>query len=166
MDTFDVAVIGAGYGGATLAAVLDRAGRRVALVEKTSRAGGKTQTLDRKGYPYEMFGAVGIPAHHSRFHELVDLLGVADRITFVIPEGNAASVRYKAASGEWRTMHAALRQTGTAEEIDNLRRVYGATDADLAALGALYGTVMSTDGAALAGSTTSACSGDPRVRIA
>jgi prolycopene isomerase len=149
MDTFDVAVIGAGYGGATLAALLAHAGRRVVLVEKTSRAGGKTQTLDRKGYPYEMFGAVGIPAHNSRFHELVEVLGVADRVTFVIPEGHAAAVRYKAASGEWRTMHTALRQTGTPEEIDNLRRVYGATDEDLAALGALYGAVMSTEAAAL-----------------
>lgn len=149
MDAFDVAVIGAGYGGATVAALLAHAGRRVALVEKTPRAGGKTQTLDRKGYRYEMFGAVGIPAHNSRFHELVEVLGVAARVPFVIPEGDVAGVHYKAASGEWRTMRSALRQTGTPEEIDNLRRVYGATDDDLAALGNLYGTALSLEGADL-----------------
>ena len=77
MEDFDVCVIGAGYGGATVAALLAHAGRRVALVEKTARAGGKTQTIDRKGYRFEMFGAVGIPAHNSRFHELVDVLGSA-----------------------------------------------------------------------------------------
>jgi len=146
MDTFDVAVIGAGYGGATAAALLAHAGRRVVLVEKAPRAGGKTQTLDRKGYRYEMFGAVGIPAHGSRFHELVDRLGIADKVPFVVPEGDAASVWYKAVSGEWRHMRSPLRQTGTAEEIENLRRVYGATDQDLAAFGAMFGTVMTLDG--------------------
>ena len=88
---FDVAVIGAGYGGATVAALLAHAGRRVALVEKTRRAGGKTQTMDRGKYRYEMFGAVGIPAYNSRFHELVDRLGVAERVPFIILEGDVPS---------------------------------------------------------------------------
>ena len=149
METFDVAVIGAGYGGATVAALLAHAGRRVALVEKTPRAGGKTQTLERKGYRYEMFGAVGIPAHGSRFHQLVDLLGETDRVPFVVPEGDAASVWYKAATGEWRHMRSALRQTGTEKEIADLRRVYGATDQDLAAFGALFGAVVSLEGSDL-----------------
>jgi len=148
-DTFDVAVIGAGYGGVTAAALLARSGRRVALVEKTRRAGGKTQTMDRGGYRYEMFGAVGIPAHNSRFHELVDVLGVAERVPFIIPTGEVAAIRYKTADGEWRTMRAPLQQTGTPQEIDNLRRTYGATDADLAALGNMYGAILALDGADL-----------------
>jgi prolycopene isomerase len=67
---FNVIVIGGGYGGVTTAALCANRGKRVALVDKTPRAGGKTQTLDRLGYRYEMFGAVGIPAFNSRFHEL------------------------------------------------------------------------------------------------
>jgi len=149
MEDFDVVVVGAGYGGATLAALLAEAGRRVALVEKTPRAGGKTQTIERRGYRYEMFGAVGIPAHNSRFHELVDRLGIADRAPFVIPEGEVASVRYKAANGEWRSMRSALRQTGSPREIENLRRVYGASDEGLAAFGNLFGAVMTLEGEAL-----------------
>jgi len=39
--------------------------------------GGKGQTVEKQGYRYEMFGAVGIPALDSRFHELVDVLGLA-----------------------------------------------------------------------------------------
>ena len=68
MDQDDVCVIGAGFGGATVAALLAHAGKKVVLVEKTARAGGKTQTTERKGYRFEMFGAVGIPAYNSRFH--------------------------------------------------------------------------------------------------
>ncbi|MBW2422097.1 MAG: NAD(P)/FAD-dependent oxidoreductase [Deltaproteobacteria bacterium] len=129
-------------GGATAAALLAHAGHRVALVEKTNVAGGKVQTVDRKGYRFEMFGAVGIPAHNSRFHELVDVLGLADRVEFLIPEGEVASVRYKAADGEWRTMRSALQQTGDPKEMENLRRVFGASDEDLAALAQLYTAVL------------------------
>jgi prolycopene isomerase len=138
MERYDVCVIGAGYGGATAAALLAKSGRRVALLEKTSAAGGKVQTVDRKGYRFEMFGAVGIPAHDSRFHELVDVLDIGDRVEFLVPEGEAAAVRYKAADGEWRTMRSALRQTGDPSEMENLRRVFGASDEDLAALAKLY----------------------------
>ena len=142
MEEFDVIVIGAGYGGAAAAALLAHSGRRVALIEKTALAGGKVQTIDRKGYKFEMFGAVGIPAHNSRFHELVDLLGVADRVEFVVPEGDVAAVYYKTPSGEWRIMHTPLQQTGTPEEMDNLKRVFGVDDDGLTALSNLYMAVL------------------------
>ncbi len=150
MNEFDVCVIGAGYGGATVAALLAHAGKRVLLVEKTRLAGGKTQTTERKGYRFEMFGAVGIPAHNSRFHELVDLLGIADRVSIVVPEGDdVACVRYKTTNGEWRTMYSALQQTGDPKEIDNLRRVFDVTDEDLAAIGKMYEAVLTLEGADL-----------------
>ncbi|MCP5068275.1 MAG: NAD(P)-binding protein, partial [bacterium] len=142
MDHFDVCVIGAGYGGATVAALLARAGRRVALLEKTGAAGGKVQLVDRKGYRFEMFGAVGIPAHNSRFHELVDTLDIADQVEFLIPEGEAASVRYKATDGQWRTFYGPLQQTGAPSEMENLRRVFGASDEDLDAFTRLYAAVL------------------------
>lgn len=141
----DVIVIGAGYGGTTVAALLAHAGRNVALVEKTNNAGGKAQTVDRKGYRYEMFGAVGIPAHDSRFHELVDLLGIAERAPFVIPEGRVASTRYKAPDGTWRELSTELRQTGSEEEIEGLRRLFSVTDDDLAKLGEFYTSVLTLD---------------------
>jgi phytoene dehydrogenase-like protein len=66
MEDFDVVVIGTGYGGVTLAARLTEAGRHVALIEKTPRAAGKTQTIDRKGYRYKMFGAALTPIYSDQ----------------------------------------------------------------------------------------------------
>jgi len=140
-----VVVIGAGYGGASLAGLLAHSGRRVALVDKTPRAGGKTQTLDRRGYRYEMFGAVGIPAHGSRLHELVAVLGIEDRVRFIVPEGTPAAVRYRAADGRWHTMRAPLQQTGDDEQMAALRRTYGADDAAVDAFTAMYLAAVDTD---------------------
>lgn len=148
---YDVCVIGAGFGGAPVAALLAKQGYRVALIEKTARAGGKTQTTERKGYRFEMFGAVGIPAYNSRFHELVDTLGIADRCPFVIPEGNVASMRYKSPAGDWRTMYSPLLQTGSAEEMDALKATFDVTDEDLAALAEMYGAVLTLTDEQLAG---------------
>jgi prolycopene isomerase len=145
MGDFDVVVIGAGYGGVTVAALLAHAGRRVALVDKMPRAGGKAQTIEWRGYRYEMFGAVGIPGHGSRFHELVDTLGIATEVPFLIPDGDIAGIRYKAADGGWRAMRGPTRHTGSETEIANLRRVFGATDQDLAALGNMFAAVFALD---------------------
>ncbi|MEZ5143698.1 MAG: NAD(P)/FAD-dependent oxidoreductase [Acidimicrobiales bacterium] len=150
MDDADVVVIGAGYGGASLAGLLAHAGRRVVLIDKTPRAGGKTQTLDRQGYRYEMFGAVGIPAHGSRFHELVDVLDLHDRVELLVPEGKAAAVRYRAADGTWRHERAPLQQSGAPDELDALRRLYDVDDAGLEAFGNLYLAAVGTDDDGLA----------------
>ncbi|MEZ5501497.1 MAG: NAD(P)/FAD-dependent oxidoreductase [Halioglobus sp.] len=143
MEEYDVCVIGAGFGGATVAALLAKNGRKVALLEKTARAGGKTQTTERKGYRFEMFGAVGIPAYNSRFHELVDTLGVADRAPFVVPEGDAASIRYLNRDGQWKVSYNPLVATGSEKEMAALKDTFGVTDADLEALGAFYGEILS-----------------------
>lgn len=147
---FDVIVIGAGYGGTTVAALLAHAGRKVALVEKTNAAGGKAQTVDRKGYRYEMFGAVGIPADGSRFHELVDTLGIADRAEFVISDKKVAATRYRAPDGTWHEFVTGLRQTGSPEEIEGIKNLFGVSDVDLARIGNLYMAALAIDDDGLA----------------
>ncbi len=143
MDDYDVCVIGAGFGGASVAALLAHAGLKVALLEKTARAGGKTQTTERKGYRFEMFGAVGIPAYNSRFHELVDTLGIAERCPFVVPEGDAASIRYLNGDGQWRVCYNPLIATGSEKEMADMKATFGVSDDDLGALAAFYGAILS-----------------------
>ena len=142
-DEFDVAVVGAGYGGAPLAALLAASGYRVVLVDKTPRAGGKTQTLDRRGYRYEMFGAVGIPAVGSRVDELVDELDLHDRVELLVPDGPAAAIRYRAPDGTWRAQHSPLRQTGDPDDLAALQRTFGADDEGMARLGDFYLSILS-----------------------
>lgn len=149
MEEFDVCVIGAGFGGATVAALLAKGGKKVALLEKTARAGGKTQTTERKGYRFEMFGAVGIPAYNSRFHELVDTLGIAERAPFVVPGGDAASIRYLNRDGQWKVSYNPLMATGSEKEITAMKETFGVSDDDLGALGAFYGEILSLDDAAI-----------------
>lgn len=84
-DDFDVIVVGAGYGGATAAALLTRAGARVLLLDKNHRAGGKALTIERAGQRFELWPIAGGPARGSRFHELVELLG-APREMLLTPE--------------------------------------------------------------------------------
>ncbi|MCP5071638.1 MAG: hypothetical protein GY946_34190, partial [bacterium] len=70
------------------------------------------------------------------------VLDIADQVEFLIPEGEVASVRYKATDGEWRTMYSPLQQTGAPSEMENLRRVFGASDEDLDAFTRLYAAVL------------------------
>jgi hypothetical protein len=92
---------------------------------------------------------VGIPATGSRFDELVSVLGIEDQVSFIVPDGPAAAVKYKASDGGWRSMAAPLVQSGSEEELAALRATYGADDAALEAFGTMYLTALGTADAAL-----------------
>ena len=51
---YDAIVVGAGYGGATCAALLAKRGLRVCVVDKNPLPGGKAMTLRKDGHAYEM----------------------------------------------------------------------------------------------------------------
>ena len=68
-DTYDVIVVGAGYGGVTTATLLARAGKRVLLVDKNRYPGGKAMTVRRGESRFELWPIAGGPAGGSRFHE-------------------------------------------------------------------------------------------------
>ncbi len=71
---YDVAVIGGGPAGLATAYNLERAGRKVVLLEETDRLGGRAKTVDIKGEPVNM-GAMFVYAGTAS-HELALELGI------------------------------------------------------------------------------------------
>ena len=85
-ERFDVIVVGAGFGGATCAALLAKRGLRVLLLEKNSQAGGKAMVISKNGFTYEMWPVIHAPARSSRCLQVLRELGVEDRVELAVPE--------------------------------------------------------------------------------
>lgn len=137
MSDFDMIVVGAGYGGVTVASLAAKAGQRVLLMDKNSQAGGKAMTIHSEGYHYEMWVVLGTPTENSRFHQLRAELGISESeaplIATPVTEGPGQSY-FKSDDGEWRN--------GGDDQGARLKEVYGATDADLAQVAKLFGDIM------------------------
>ena len=65
-------VVGAGFGGATCAALLAKRGLRTLLVDKNAIPGGKAMTVGEKGFRYDLWPIVGGPSLNSSFAEALD----------------------------------------------------------------------------------------------
>ena len=141
---YDVIVVGAGYGGVTTAALCAKQGKRVLLVDKNDRAGGKAMTIERRGYRYEMWPVWGTPANNSRFHELAAEIGVDEaKAKLYPPLADASEGRYKAPDGEWRGK--VVPGGDQAEDpmgVSRMKEIYGATDDDLVKMAELFNVVM------------------------
>ncbi len=107
-NTYDIIVIGAGYGGVTAAAKLSARGFRVLIVDKNKTAGGKAMRIRKDGTSYEMWPIAGGPSSPSRFDELIDLIGL-DRDLIIRPK-KAADFIYLAPDGSRH--HIMLPATG------------------------------------------------------
>lgn len=106
-ENYDVIVIGAGPGGATIAALLAEAGLKVLLTEKNDRAGGKAMTIHRKGYGYELWPVVAIPGGPSRYDELLKRLNREDDVPLRIPppdQQQNGGIVYHTGDGRWLRM--------------------------------------------------------------
>ena len=99
-NQFDVIVVGAGFGGATCAALLARRGLRTLLVDKNAVPGGKAMTVGEKGFRYDLWPIVGGPSLNSRFAEALDELEMADEVEILTPEQSNV-LMYRGATGEY-----------------------------------------------------------------
>src|SRR5512139_2670096 len=97
--SYDVIVIGAGFGGSACAALLARRGLKVLLVEKNARAGGKAMSLSKNGFTYTAWVVIGAPVVGNLYESVARELGVADLIDLVTP-GSPASL-YRSSSGAY-----------------------------------------------------------------
>jgi prolycopene isomerase len=89
-ERFDVIVVGAGFGGATCAALLARRGLRVLLLDKNSQAGGKAIVLSKNGFTYEMWPVIHAPARDSACITVLRELGLEDQVELLAPEVRGA----------------------------------------------------------------------------
>ena len=101
--SYDMIVVGAGYGGVTVAAKLANQGFRVLIADRNKTAGGKAMTVRKDGNSYELWPVAGGPSRPSRFDELIDLIGL-ERDIVIRPE-NVADFIYLAPDGTRRHVH-------------------------------------------------------------
>ncbi len=85
-NQFDIIVVGAGPGGASAAALLAKKGKRVLLVDKNNKAGGRMMTLRRDGFSFEMFPINCVPTHSSNFEILLKEIGMEDEVELIVPD--------------------------------------------------------------------------------
>ena len=102
-DSFDVIVVGAGFGGATCAALLAKRGLRTLLIDKNAIPGGKAMTVGEKGFRYDLWPIVGGPSLNSRFAEVLDELEMADQVEILTPEQSNV-LMYRGATGEYASL--------------------------------------------------------------
>ena len=102
-EQYDVIVVGAGFGGATCAALLAKRGLRTLLVDKNAIPGGKGMTVGEKGFRYDLWPIVGGPSLNSRFAEALDELEMADQVEILTPE-QCNVLMYRGANGKYASL--------------------------------------------------------------
>ncbi len=105
METYDVIVIGAGPGGTTVASLLARQGKKVLLVDKNKKPGGRMSTFERDGFKYELFPLNGVPSTSSLFEKLSAALGKQDKVKPILAKefGKIGKIYYENRHGRVRT---------------------------------------------------------------
>lgn len=142
-ESYDAIVVGAGYGGVTAAALCAKAGMRVLLVDKNNQAGGKAQTIRRRGYAYEMWPVLSLPAGESRFHDLVAELGIEDDAPLIVPEGDKAiELKYLRSDGEWRSYIGPSKQAEDPLALDRLEDTFGVGPDDVQKMLVMMGQIF------------------------
>jgi phytoene dehydrogenase-like protein len=98
-SSYDVIVVGAGFGGSACAGLLAKRGLDVLLVEKNSRPGGKAMSLSKHGFTYTAWVVIGAPVLGNLYEAVARELGVEDLVDLVAP-GTQGSM-YRTSSGRY-----------------------------------------------------------------
>jgi len=101
-ESFDVIVVGAGFGGSSCAALLAKRGLKVLLAEKNAVAGGKAMTISKGGYTHTAWVVIGAPVEGNLYEAVLQEVGVQDLATLVHPPGRGSI--YKTSSGRYEPM--------------------------------------------------------------
>lgn len=99
VSSYDVVVVGAGFGGATCAGLLAKRGLKVCLIEKNARAGGKAMVFSKGGYTFTPWMVCTAPTTGNVFDPVLAELGMAERVELVAPGIQGST--YKNKKGKW-----------------------------------------------------------------
>jgi phytoene dehydrogenase-like protein len=99
---YDAIVIGAGPGGSTIAALLAKKGKKVLLIDKNPRAGGRMMTIVRDGFHYELFPINCVPQKGSHYEEVLRMLGKESLIEGFYPK-HPGVIMYETEEGKINT---------------------------------------------------------------
>ncbi len=103
-ETFDVIVIGAGFGGSSCAGLLAKKGLNVLLVEKNAVTGGKAMTISKNGYTHTGWVVIGAPVIGNMYEVVLKELGMEDRVELVAPITGRGGSIYKTSSGRYEAL--------------------------------------------------------------
>ena len=102
-ESYDVIVIGAGFGGSACAALLAKRGLKVLLLEKNAKAGGKAMAFSKNGFIYSPWAVITAPVQDNMFERVLKELGMEDEVEMVTPDGTGGAI-YKNAAGKYVPM--------------------------------------------------------------
>ena len=102
-EQFEVIVVGAGFGGASCAGLLAKRGKKVLLLEKNSKAGGKAMAFSKGAFVYTPWVVITAPVQDNAFERVLKELGMEDRVELVTPEPSGGAI-FKNPRGEYVPM--------------------------------------------------------------
>jgi phytoene dehydrogenase-like protein len=102
-ESFDVIVVGAGFGGAACAGLLAKRGRKVLLLEKNAKAGGKAMAFSKYGFTYTPWVVITAPIQDNAFARVLRELGMEDRVELVTPDPTGGAI-FRNPRGEYVPM--------------------------------------------------------------
>lgn len=136
---YDVIVVGAGPGGITCGALLAKWGLKTLVVDKNSQVGGKAMTVSKKGFRYEYWPIAACPATGTKFHWLLETLGLQDQIELIAPDP-LGLMHYETPSGEIRTL--VMPGGGKAMDPQDAVNFLGLTEADIPEVMRLFSDLL------------------------
>ncbi len=96
---YDAIIVGAGFGGATTAALMAKRGMKVLLLEQNAKAGGKAMAFSKGAYTYTAWMVCCAPTVDNHFETVLNELGMRERVELVAPGIQGST--FKNSKGEW-----------------------------------------------------------------
>jgi len=82
---YDAIVVGAGPGGCACAALLQKWGMKILLLEKNDRVGGKALNMTKDGFTYELWPVLATPMLNTKFEEVATDVGMKLKMSELVP---------------------------------------------------------------------------------